>query len=109
MGESVSACCFVGRPTRTSSSKRPSGSDHVSSAYRKTHTFGQHRGGLNGGMTYSKPAETTTAERPKTVADEGWSVVGVLDRLLSRLPLRAVDELAARASGASTAGRDMRL
>jgi ectoine hydroxylase len=49
-------------------------------------------------MTYSKPAETTTAEMAKTVADEGWSVVGVLDRPLSRRLLRAVDEVAARAS-----------
>jgi hypothetical protein len=47
-------------------------------------------------MTYSKPAETTTAELAKTVADEGWSVVGVLDRPLSRRLLRAVDEVAAR-------------
>ena len=51
-------------------------------------------------MTYSTPAETTTAEIAGTVADEGWSVVGVLDRRLSRRLLRAVDEVAARSAGA---------
>jgi ectoine hydroxylase-related dioxygenase (phytanoyl-CoA dioxygenase family) len=56
-------------------------------------------------MTYSKPAERTTAEMARTVADEGWSVVGVLDRLLSRRLLRAVDEVAARSPDASTAGQ----
>jgi hypothetical protein len=55
-------------------------------------------------MTCSKPAETTTAETAKTVADEGWSAVGVLDRPLSRRLLRAGDEVAARAPGASTSG-----
>src|SRR4051812_10427262 len=51
-------------------------------------------------MTYSKRAEPTTAELASTVADEGWSVVGVLDRPLSRRLLRAVDEVAARPAGA---------
>src|SRR4051812_1836116 len=51
-------------------------------------------------MTYSKRAEPTTAELASTVADEGWSVVGVLDRPLSRRLLRAVDEVAARSAGA---------
>lgn len=48
-------------------------------------------------MTYSTPAETTTAESAKTVTDEGWSVIGILDRPLSGRLLRAVDEVAARA------------
>jgi ectoine hydroxylase len=55
-------------------------------------------------MTYIKPAETTTAELSKTVADEGWSVVGVLDEPLARRLLRAVDEVAARPSEATGAG-----
>jgi len=45
-------------------------------------------------MTYSNPAATSTADLAKTVADEGWSVVGVLDRPLSRRLLGAVDEVA---------------
>src|ERR1700716_1113209 len=81
----------------------PAGS--ISSAYRKPHTCWQHHAALNGGMTYSTPSETTTAEMAKTVADEGWSVVGVLDRPLSRRLLRAVDEVAARSPDASTAGQ----
>ena|SRR5436190_17349742 len=56
-------------------------------------------------MTYSKPAEATTAETAKTVADERWSVVGVLDRPLRRRVVRTVDEVAARASDASTRGQ----
>src|SRR5688500_13062238 len=32
----------------------------MSSAYRKSHTCWQHRAALNGGMTYSEPARTTT-------------------------------------------------
>src|SRR3954447_17309736 len=56
-------------------------------------------------MTYSKSAQTTTAEMARTVADEGWCVVGVLDRPLSRRLLRAVDEVAARSSDAGTAGQ----
>src|SRR3954469_12653252 len=56
-------------------------------------------------MTYSPPSETTTAEMAKTVANEGWSVVGVLDRPLSRRLLRAVDEVAARSPDASAAGQ----
>jgi hypothetical protein len=55
-------------------------------------------------MTYSEPAETTTAEMAKTVADEGWSVVGVLDRPLSRRLLRAVDEVAARSADSIAGG-----
>ena len=51
-------------------------------------------------MTYTKPAETTTAQLAKTVADEGWSVVGVLDRPLAGRLLRAVDDVASRASDA---------
>jgi ectoine hydroxylase len=56
-------------------------------------------------MTYSTPAATTTAEMAKTVADEGWSVVGVLDWPLSRRLLRAVDEVTARSPDASTGGQ----
>jgi hypothetical protein len=41
----------------------------------------------------------------KTVADEGWSVVGVLDGPVSRRLLRAVDEVAARFPDAGTAGQ----
>src|SRR4051812_35863711 len=50
-------------------------------------------------MTYIKPAETTTEELAKAVADEGWAVVGVLDQHLARRLLRAVDEVAARSRG----------
>ena len=56
-------------------------------------------------MTYNKPAETTIAKIAKTVADEGWSVVGALDRPLSRRLLRAVDEVAARSPDASIVGQ----
>lgn len=55
-------------------------------------------------MTYSKPTDTTTARASKTVADEGWSVLGVLDGSLSRRLLRAVDEVADRPSAVGTAG-----
>jgi ectoine hydroxylase len=41
----------------------------------------------------------------KTVADEGWSVVGVLDEALSSRLLEAVDEVADRSSGAGTDGQ----
>jgi ectoine hydroxylase len=60
---------------------------------------------LNGGMTYSTPAETTTAELAKTVAEEGWSVVGALDGPLTRRLLRAVDEVAARSPDAGKPGQ----
>jgi len=49
-------------------------------------------------MTYSTPETTTTAALAKTVADEGWSVVGVLDQPLARRLLHAVDEVAARSA-----------
>src|SRR5256714_6028502 len=77
----------------------------MSSAYRKPHTRRQQHAALNGGMTYSKPAETTTPEMAKTVGDEGWSVVGALDGPLRRRLLRAVDVVAARSPEASTAGQ----
>ena len=41
----------------------------------------------------------------KTVADEGWSVVGVLDGPLSRRLLRAVDEVAARSPDSLASGQ----
>src|ERR687887_1955627 len=56
-------------------------------------------------MTYSTPAESTTAETAGAVADEGWSVVGLLDRPLAGRLLRAVDEVAARSPEARTAGQ----
>ena len=56
-------------------------------------------------MTDRTPADSTTAELAKAVADEGWSVVGVLDRPLSRRLLRAVDEVAARSADACAAGQ----
>src|SRR2546423_15401630 len=77
----------------------------MSSAYRKPHTRRQQHAALNGGMTYSKPAETTTAEMAKTAGDEGWSVVGVLDRPLSPRLLRPVDVGAARSPAATPAGQ----
>jgi ectoine hydroxylase len=52
-------------------------------------------------MTSTKPVQTTTAELATTVADEGWAVVGVLDRPLARRLLQAVDDVAARASDRS--------
>jgi ectoine hydroxylase len=55
-------------------------------------------------MTYNKPAQITTAEIAKTVADEGWSMVGSLDTTTSSRLLRAVDEVAARSSDAGTGG-----
>jgi ectoine hydroxylase len=55
-------------------------------------------------MSYSKPAETSTAEIATTVEDEGWSVVGVLDEPLSRRLLQAVDEVAGRSTGGSASG-----
>jgi ectoine hydroxylase len=60
-------------------------------------------------MTYSKPAATTTAEIAKTVADEGWAVVGVLDRPLAGRLLQAVDEVAARSSDTGPDGQLHRL
>ena len=51
-------------------------------------------------MSYSDPAATTTARLARTVEDEGWAVVGALDRLLARRLLRAVDEVAARSQDA---------
>jgi ectoine hydroxylase len=61
-------------------------------------------------MTNTEPAETnsvetTTAGMAKTVADEGWSVVGVLDKPLSDRLLRAVDEVAARAPDTGDGGQ----
>jgi ectoine hydroxylase len=55
-------------------------------------------------MSYSKPAETTTAGLAKTVEHDGWSVVGVLGEPLSRRLLRAVDEVAGRFTPVSAAG-----
>jgi len=55
-------------------------------------------------MSYSTPAGTATAEFAKTVEDEGWSVVGVLDRALAVRLLRAVDDVAARSAGAGASG-----
>jgi hypothetical protein len=49
-------------------------------------------------MTHAHPTQTTTAELARTVADDGWSVVGVLDRPLADRLLSAVDEVAARSS-----------
>src|SRR5687767_14497662 len=37
----------------------------MSSAYRKPHTCWQHHAALNGGMTYSEPARTTTRRIPR--------------------------------------------
>jgi ectoine hydroxylase len=57
-------------------------------------------------MTYSTSTDTAaTAETARTVANEGWSVVGVLDTSLARRLLRAVDEVAARSPDAGSAGR----
>jgi hypothetical protein len=47
-------------------------------------------------MTNNEPAQIITAKLAKTVADEGWSVVGILDTTISRRLLRAVDEVATR-------------
>jgi zinc D-Ala-D-Ala carboxypeptidase len=44
----------------------------MSSAYRKPHTCWQHHAALNGGMTYSEPARTTTSRIPRIL------VAGVL-------------------------------
>jgi ectoine hydroxylase len=57
-------------------------------------------------VNYTKPPEPTTADIVNAVADEGWSVVGVLERPLSRRLLRAVDEVAARHSD-TTAGKGL--
>jgi len=53
----------------------------------------------------TKPVDTDTAELAKTVADEGWSVVGVLDSPLSDRLLQAVDEVAARTPDAGGTGQ----
>jgi len=47
-------------------------------------------------MTSSNSAGTKTVELARTVADEGWAVVGVLEPPLACRLLRAVDEVAAR-------------
>lgn len=57
-------------------------------------------------MTYSKPVDTNTTESARAVADEGWCVAGVLDGLLPRRLLRAVDEVAWQTSEADTS-RDL--
>jgi ectoine hydroxylase len=76
----------------------------MSPAYRKPDTCWQQRGVFDGGMTSTiKPAQTTTAELSKTVEDEGWIVLGVLEEPLARRLLRAVDEVAARPSEAAGA------
>ena len=61
-------------------------------------------------MTYgkaavTKPAQTAIAELAETVADEGWSVVGVLDEALSGRLLRAVDEVAERSREVGATGQ----
>jgi ectoine hydroxylase len=56
-------------------------------------------------MTYSKPTENHDCDLAKAVADEGWSVVGVLDQPLARRLLRAVDEVAARSADAGPGGQ----
>jgi ectoine hydroxylase len=61
-------------------------------------------------MTYadaagSKPRSTTTVELAKTVADEGWAVVGVLDRPLADRLRRAVDEVAERSPDVGSEGQ----
>ena len=48
-------------------------------------------------MTHSTP--DTTTDLATTVTEEGWSVVGVLDRPLAHRLLHAVDEVAARSAG----------
>jgi hypothetical protein len=50
-------------------------------------------------------AEATIAETAQAVTDDGWSVVGVLDRPLTRRLLRAVDEVAGRCSDPSATGQ----
>src|SRR6266568_3589058 len=82
----------------------------VSAAYRKSLTRRQHHAALNGGMTYAKsaraePKATTSGEIAKTVADEGWSVVGVLDEPLADRLLRAVDEVAGRSPDIGSEGQ----
>lgn len=55
-------------------------------------------------MTYPEQARTT-AELAKTVADEGWAIVGALDQPLARRLLRAVDEVADRSADANASGQ----
>jgi hypothetical protein len=61
-------------------------------------------------MTYTRPigtdpAKSTPAELAAAVADEGWSVVGVLAEPLGDRLLRAVDEVAGRSSDATDGGQ----
>jgi hypothetical protein len=49
-------------------------------------------------MTHGSPTQTTTGELAQTVADDGWAVIGVLDRSLSQRLLLAVDEVMTRTS-----------
>lgn len=56
-------------------------------------------------MTYGKPAEKTTAEIANAVAEEGWCVVGALDRPLASRMQRAVDEVGARSADAAVGGQ----
>jgi ectoine hydroxylase len=55
-------------------------------------------------MTYNKPLESGTAELAKAVEDEGWAVVGTLDRPLAGRLLEAVDAVAARTSDSHSGG-----
>lgn len=56
-------------------------------------------------MSSSNPTRTPTTEIAQAVADDGWSVVGVLERPLARRLLAAVDEVAARSSTAAGGGQ----
>ena len=50
----------------------------MSSAYRKPHTCWQHRAALNGGMTYSEPARTTTRRIPRILVAGLLGVIAVI-------------------------------
>src|SRR4051812_13874468 len=54
----------------------------MSSAYRKTQTCRQHRAALNGGMTYSEPARTTTRRiRIRRIRVAGLLVIAAIAAL----------------------------
>jgi hypothetical protein len=56
-------------------------------------------------MTYSTPAGTTLEQMAQNVEEDGWSLVGALDRPLARRLLRAVDEVAARSTETEANGQ----
>src|SRR5881397_3860579 len=70
----------------------------MSSAYRKPHTCRQHHAALNGGMTYSKPARTTT----RRIRIRRIRVAGLLVVIAAIAAARGYELLASSSSTAAS-------